>query len=74
METSDIKPLRFWKNYEAYGGWTTERWLIAQDGKLYIVEQRWSSVYRCGRFDVEEIKTKNICIDKIGELLENYED
>jgi len=67
---SDIKPLKFYTSYEPYGGWTIERYLIAQDGKLYIVEQRWSSVYRCSRFEVQEVTTKDINVDKIGQLLE----
>ena len=65
---SDINPILIYEGYNEWGGVTTEKWLVAQDGDLFVVTTEESSVYNCATFEIQKIKTEEIGnISSVGE-------
>jgi len=57
---SDISPILIYEGYNEWGGVTTEKWLLAQDGDLFVVTTEESSVYKYGAFEIVKLKTEEI--------------
>lgn len=76
---SDIRPLLIQST--EYWGEKSEKYLIAQDGRLFLVTSRWSTNHRGGedyweRYEVEELVAKDVSsedIQKIAKALEELD-
>jgi len=65
---SDINPILIYEGYNEWGGVTTEKWLVAQDGDLFVVTTEESSVYNYATFEIVKLKTEEIGdISSVGE-------
>jgi len=65
---SDMNPILIYEGYNEWGGVTTEKWLLAQDGDLFVVTTEESSIYNYATFEIVKLKTEEIGdISSVGE-------